>query len=243
MSAGLIKVTDPQGQGQGGVQWGPGITHTMLPHQRGRELGKPGLFHAYEDADVGLLLCGMHTTDDAGVAVWQAAGEVIVRDGLGLKAGCHTLTTVAQVGLPSWWLDLTWRRRAREGLMLRATWAVLPLLESVTGDRQARQALACVPQGELVEARRLAGRVSAHYLDGGRARRLPPCVRYVAKAVSITGAYGGQPMMPRHTYAAVRAALLAAQASGGRVVLDARTLATESIAQAAPVRRHQVVPA
>lgn len=93
----LVKLTDSAGQTFGGMQWGPGVTHTATGPEGG-PLCSNSWIHAYEHPLLGVLHNPIHCNyRDA--MMWEAEGEIGKREGQ-MKCGCRTLTTVRQIASP-----------------------------------------------------------------------------------------------------------------------------------------------
>ena len=92
----LFKLTDRDGQTRGGMQWGPGVSHSGTGEG---ELCGPGWIHAYEHPLVAVLMNPIHA-HFPNPRLWEAEGEIAIRDGQ-LKCGCKTLTTVREIPLPA----------------------------------------------------------------------------------------------------------------------------------------------
>ncbi len=92
----LYKLTDSCGKTRNDTQWGPGVSHSGTGKG---ELCGPGWIHAYEHPLIAVLMNPIHA-NFKNPRLWEAAGEVGLRDGQ-LKCGCKTLTTVREIPLPS----------------------------------------------------------------------------------------------------------------------------------------------
>jgi hypothetical protein len=73
-------------------------------------LWRPGWIHAYEHPLVAVLMNPIHA-DFKSPRLWEAEGEIAIRDGL--KCGCATLTTVREIPLPA----VTTEMRVRFGIL------------------------------------------------------------------------------------------------------------------------------
>ncbi len=105
--AALYKLTDQNAHTRGGLQWGPGVTHTARG-RKGQPLCTNGWIHAYEHQLLALLLNPIHGKYDP-CRLWEAEGVIGLRDGW-LKCGCRSLSTVREIDvLPS----ITMHQRAR----------------------------------------------------------------------------------------------------------------------------------
>ena len=99
----IVKLTDAQGQTRGGMQWGPGVTHTV---PWGGVLCKSGVLHCYEAATVrdALALAILRDPEDGGFGstarawVCRGSGQHVSN---GIKSGHETLTTVREIQLPA----------------------------------------------------------------------------------------------------------------------------------------------
>jgi len=105
----LYKLTDSDGQTRGGTQWGPGVSHSGTGKG---ELCGPGWIHAYEHPLIAVLLNPIHA-DFQNPRLWEAKGEVGLRDTGQLKCGCKTLTTIREIPLP----EITEEMRARFAIL------------------------------------------------------------------------------------------------------------------------------
>ena len=100
----IIKVTNAQGQTRGGMQWGPGVTHTVP--KWGGVLCATGVLHCYEAATVrdALALAILRDPEDGGFGstarawVCEGSGQHVTN---GIKSGHETLTTVREIQLPA----------------------------------------------------------------------------------------------------------------------------------------------
>ena len=104
----LYKLTDSCGKTRNDTQWGPGVSHSGTGEG---ELCGPGWIHAYEHPLIAVLLNPIHANFQ-NPRLWEAAGEVGLRDGQ-LKCGCKTLTTVREIPLPA----ITTEMRVRFGIL------------------------------------------------------------------------------------------------------------------------------
>src|SRR3990167_3195751 len=91
----LVKLTNQDGQTQGGMQWGPGVMHEL----RGAEAGTGSLcssnwLHLYEGLGVALLHNPIGA-DFASPRVWRAHARIEQREGL--KAGTMRLTATKEI--------------------------------------------------------------------------------------------------------------------------------------------------
>jgi hypothetical protein len=91
----LYKLTDSRGKTWDDTLWGPGVSHSGTGEG---ELCGSGWIHAYEHPLIAVLLNPIHA-DFKNPRLWEAEGEVVLRDGQ-LKCGCRTLTTVREIPLP-----------------------------------------------------------------------------------------------------------------------------------------------
>ena len=99
----IVKLTNAQGQTRGGMQWGPGVTHTVP--EWGGVLCAAGVLHCYEAGSLrdALALAILRDPQDANFGatarawVCEAAGQRVSN---GLKAGYKTLTTLREIPLP-----------------------------------------------------------------------------------------------------------------------------------------------
>jgi len=94
----LYKLTDPDGKTHSGMQWGPGVTHT-LPRKENPRLCTEDVIHAYRDPNLAFLLNPVHG-NYLKPQLWQAKGEVVVEDWG--KVGCFRLTTIKELSKPKW---------------------------------------------------------------------------------------------------------------------------------------------
>jgi len=100
----IVKLTNAQGQTRGGMQWGPGVTHTVP--EWGGVLCAAGVLHCYEAATVrdALALAILRDPQDG---TFGATARAWVCDGSGqhvtngIKSGYETLTTVREIQLPA----------------------------------------------------------------------------------------------------------------------------------------------
>ena len=104
----LYKLTDEKGETQGGCQWGENVTNEIPTKIRGKVLCKSGLFHAYKNQNLGLLLNPIHS-DFSNIILWEAEGEICVEDWG--KVGTWKLTTRKELQLPDWYSDKKLRNR------------------------------------------------------------------------------------------------------------------------------------
>lgn len=95
----LYKLTDENRKTRAGeaneLQWGEGVTHTAKGE--GTKLCTDGVIHAYEDPLIALFMNPIYTAFEH-PRLWEAEGEIVVRDGL--KVGCKILTTVREIPIP-----------------------------------------------------------------------------------------------------------------------------------------------
>lgn len=104
----LYKLTDENCRTRNDTQWGPGVSHS------GTGVGKlcsPGWVHAYEHPLIAALLNPIHA-DFKNPRLWEAEGEVAIRDGQ-VKCGCKTLTTTREIPLP----EITTEMRVRFAIL------------------------------------------------------------------------------------------------------------------------------
>ena len=104
----LYKLTDGDGKTRNGTRWGPGVSHSGTGEGG---LCGPGWIHAYEHPLIAVLLNPIHS-DFKTIRLWEAEGEVGVRDGQ-LKCGCATLTTIREIPLP----EITTEMRVRFAIL------------------------------------------------------------------------------------------------------------------------------
>ena len=104
----LYKLTDSYGKTCNDTQWGPGVSHSGTGEGG---LCGPGWIHAYEHPLIAVLLNPIHA-DFKKPRLWEAEGEVVLRDGQ-LKCGCRTLTTVREIPLP----EITTEMRVRFAIL------------------------------------------------------------------------------------------------------------------------------
>ena len=97
----LFKLTDKDNETHGGTLWGAGVSH-RLHLVTGPRLCSGDVIHAYDDLNLALLLNPIHGAFEP-FHIWEAEGEVVVRDWG--KVGCFELTTVKQISPPDWWYD------------------------------------------------------------------------------------------------------------------------------------------
>ena len=98
----IVKLTNAQGQTRGGMQWGPGVTHTV---PWGGVLCKSGVLHCYEAATVrdALALAILRDPEDGGFGatarawVCEGSGQHVTN---GIKSGYETLSTAREIPLP-----------------------------------------------------------------------------------------------------------------------------------------------
>ena len=98
----LYKLTDAAGRTRGGstvLQWGEGITHTCSLPDAPPVLCMGSVVHAYESPLVAALMDPIHGRYGATARLWEAEGDVVVREG-GLKCGVRSLTTRRETPLP-----------------------------------------------------------------------------------------------------------------------------------------------
>ena len=104
----LYKLTDNYGETRGDTQWGPGVSHSGTGEGG---LCGPGWIHAYEHPLIAVLLNPIHA-DFKNPRLWEAEGEVVLRDGQ-IKCGCKTLTTIREIPLP----EITTEMRVRFAIL------------------------------------------------------------------------------------------------------------------------------
>ncbi len=106
----LYKLTDENGKTRAGeaneLQWGVSVTHTA--QGEGIRLCTDDVIHAYEHPWIAVLLNPMHSKFQS-PRLWEAEGEIVVRDADELKVpttgqlkcGVKTLTTVREIPVPA----------------------------------------------------------------------------------------------------------------------------------------------
>ena len=105
----VYKLTDSDGKTLNGTQWGPGVSHSGTGEGG---LCGPGWIHAYEHPLIAVLLNPIHA-DFKNPRLWEAKGEIGLRDCGQIKCGCKTLTTVREIPLP----EITADMRARFAIL------------------------------------------------------------------------------------------------------------------------------
>src|SRR6185312_2794598 len=106
----LYKLTDRQESTYNDTVWGENVTHSIPADRPGFKLCSSQVIHAYEHPVIAVLLNPVH----AGFyhpLLWEAEGEVVVRDGQ-LKCGVKKLTTLRRIPLPT----ITHEQQQRIGL-------------------------------------------------------------------------------------------------------------------------------
>jgi len=121
----LYKVTDARCRTQGNTEWGRGVTHEALG-EPGQPLASNGWIHAYEDPDLAALLSPLYSPYPK-PRLWEAKGEIGIRDGL--RLGCRRLTTIREIPWPcrtSHWkamlIDLIIRRIRLDSSVFAHAW-------------------------------------------------------------------------------------------------------------------------
>jgi len=92
----LYKLTDEFGNTMNNTHWGENVSHTAIG--KGQMLCSNDVIHAYESPLVAILMNCVHGKFTNPI-LWEAEGEVIVRDGR-IKCGVKTLTTLKKISLP-----------------------------------------------------------------------------------------------------------------------------------------------
>jgi hypothetical protein len=93
----LYKVADANDQSGDGIEWGENVTHAATG--TGKELFTDGWIHAHEHPLLAALLIPAIYVDPRNILLWEAEGEIGLRDGQ-LKCGCRSLTTIRRIEMP-----------------------------------------------------------------------------------------------------------------------------------------------
>jgi len=96
----LFKLTTKDNYTTRKTLWGANVTHRIAHRRSEPELCTGDVIHAYDDLNLALLLNPIHA-DLCPFNIWEAEGEVVVRDWG--KVGCFELTTIRRRPLPPWW--------------------------------------------------------------------------------------------------------------------------------------------
>jgi len=107
----LYKLTENNNYTRYHTMWGENITHCVDESYPGTELCTNQVIHAYEHPVIAVLMDPVHAQFGQPL-LWEAEGEVIVREGQ-LKCGVKKLTTVRQIALPRF------TRQQRQEIMIR----------------------------------------------------------------------------------------------------------------------------
>ena len=94
----LCKLTDPNMQTWGGVQWELGRIRSVAPETRRSVLCTNGVIHAYHDPLVAIFVNPIHA-DYSPARLFAAEAPAIVADD-GLKCGVYALTLVLEMDVP-----------------------------------------------------------------------------------------------------------------------------------------------
>jgi hypothetical protein len=181
----LYKLTDKDGQTRGGMQWGPGVSHSGTGEG---ELCGWGWIHAYEHPLIAVLMNPIHAKFQT-PRLWEAEGEIAIRDGQ-IKCGCKTLTTIGEIPLPAITTemrvrfailcakevcaDLSWnawadRWLSGEDRSAEAAWAWAAAAWAARAARAARAAeaaaAAAARSAYAAEAAAAAARAAGHGID------------------------------------------------------------------------------
>jgi len=98
----LYKLTNQGNKTQNNTVWGKGVTHSANVDVRA-VLCTEGVIHAYTNKHIAVLLNPVHAAI-VNPKLWLAEGEVIANDGA--KVGCRSLTTIKEIELPVWTLEM-----------------------------------------------------------------------------------------------------------------------------------------
>jgi hypothetical protein len=181
----LYKLTDKDGQTRGGMQWGPGVSHSGTGEG---ELCGWGWIHAYEHPLIAVLMNPIHAKFK-NPRLWEAEGEIAIRDGQ-IKCGCKTLTVIREIPLPAITTemrvrfailcakevcaDLSWnawadRWLSGEDRSAEAAWAWAAAAWAARAARAARAAeaaaAAAARSAYAAEAAAAAARAAGHGID------------------------------------------------------------------------------
>lgn len=119
----LYKLTDQECTTQRNTVWGPGVTNSIPDNRRVPELCSNGVLHAYTNVNLALLLNPIHAYIKE-PKLWIAEGDVVANDQL--KVGCYELTTIEQLPLPNWYVDIDSRQRVCIQFAVLCAEAALP---------------------------------------------------------------------------------------------------------------------
>lgn len=103
----LIKLTDAEGKTFRNTQWGVNKTNRIDPDKRRAKLCTNGVFHAYRDLNLAMLIRPLHSSTK-NPQIWEAEGDIEVENHF--KCGVFELTTVRRVPYPDWYTDLEIRQ-------------------------------------------------------------------------------------------------------------------------------------
>ena len=215
----LYKLTDANGRTLGQMQWGPGVTHGVAPCDN-PQLCTPDVLHAYQDADLALLMNPVHGAYHE-ARLWEAEGEPCVTKPD--KLGCFELTTVRELDVPTWFADTATRHRVQVRFAVLAARAVLDVFESARpGDDRPRKAI------EAAEA--YSDKKTAHAAASSASAA---AFAYTAHADASAAAYAAYA-----AHAAASAAAYAAHAAADAAAYAAHADAADAAADAAAYAAH-----
>ena len=92
------KLTDANDRTKGGLQWGPGVTHSV---DWGGKRCEAGCLHYYAHPLLAGFFDPAHANFGPDAHLWscEPSGQMVTD---GTKSGCETLTTIERIELPAW---------------------------------------------------------------------------------------------------------------------------------------------
>ena len=139
----LYKLTDLDGYTRKGTmgetKWHSGKTVSISTELRSNRLCTPGVVHAYTNLNLALLINPVHANIHNPI-IWESVGDVVAEDWS--KVGCHELTTIRKLYLPTWYTDDKKRERVRVQFAVLCAESVIGIFEGqYPRDERPRKAI------------------------------------------------------------------------------------------------------
>ena len=103
----LVKLTDKDGYTQNRTKWNVGDYKEIHAFLKKPELCSDGVYHAYTDINLALLLNPIHC-NFYNFKIFEVEGDVVVKDCS--KVGCYNLKVLSELNIPDWYLDNNTRK-------------------------------------------------------------------------------------------------------------------------------------
>jgi len=219
----LWKLTDQDGYTQrnktGETLWEAGKT-LKLKSCEDPKLCTSQVIHAYTNSSLALLLNPCHA-NLLNPLLWEAKGTIKVQDWG--KVGCFSLTTVKQLPMPDWYVDMNTKKRVAVQFAILCAEAVLNIFEKQQPkDDRPRKAIEAAKEylrnpktaAAAYAAARAAALAAADAADAAaRAADAAADAAYAAARAAYAAAAAARAADAADAYAAARAAADAAYAS------------------------------